>query len=243
MVVAPLGDQVEVAFEDAAHGAIAAIAGVEGALTRLVETGAIVALGEAHDGLGFAQIVEGVDFQPFAHEAIDGRPHRGGAFHADLGREAQKGLGRLRVVVEARRASPFAADMAGNELRAIVDGDHGLAETDIETFADEAMRDGVARTAHLEMAVRVHFRRRPRRRLPRPLRQGEQRRLLPLQECLQRALAGRAMDAPPGDVEAPGLCCLPHLLQAGEAAAAEEARPCIVDVSFDFRFVGRTPHA
>ena len=96
------GDEAETAFEDAAHGSVATITGVEGTLTRLVETGAIVALGQSHDGLCFAQIVEGMDFQPFAHEAVDSRAHRRGAFHTDLGREAQKGLCCVRVVIEPR---------------------------------------------------------------------------------------------------------------------------------------------
>jgi hypothetical protein len=91
------GDGFQAGGQDALHRAVAGVAGGQGPLAGCVQPAGVVALGQAQDALGGAQVVLGVAGEQLGDELADVRAGVGGALAAPGGRLLQEGdlLGRV----------------------------------------------------------------------------------------------------------------------------------------------------
>ena len=194
---------LQVALQDAPHGPVAPVAGGQGAPAGPLQPLLAVGIAQPQHRLRLAQPRERRWLQQRADEQGRRSADRRGLLQAGLGRPAQEGLARLRVVLQARDPAALLPQMRRHHLRAVVDRDHTRAQAHVEALAHVAVRDGVQRVARAQVAVGLHLGRRPGRRLPGPRRQRLQGRLLALLERHQRLLPRRPMHAHPRRGQAP----------------------------------------
>ena len=224
---------VHCALERAAAGGVEAGGGV-----ALRQPQQLVALPELRPGQGSLEQPLGV--------AAHGLTELGGAPLELVGR-AQRVGAELRRVVVAVGGAP-AAGLARVDLEqraAVVDAHQLRAELHLHLLPRRAelRRHRVERVLAGDVVVGMDLRRPPVGDLVGlPVPGGEQRALL-LLEDLERAFAGRPVDALPRHLERPAPGGVAQLGEVAELRALEEALAHVRDAALDPRLVARLAHA
>ena len=241
MGVTVVADDVEGVGEDVLDGAIAAVGGERPAAGGLEALGAVALLQPDHR-LGLAEQVEGMG-RP-AQQLIDqlhhGRAQLGGAMSAPGRGAQQEGDLGLRVVGGVDVAALATAEQMGlDQLAAVIDARHPLADADVELLADMPMRRREEAAANLELAIGMQLGLGPVGDLEGRLGQRPHRRPLHALEDLEHRSRQGAMRACPGDTTAPLARSLAHLHLAAEVAAPPVAVPDVGDRALHPRLVLR----
>jgi hypothetical protein len=129
-------DLVGAALEDAAHGPIAPVAGIQRSLAGALESFNSEAIDQTQHALRLTEMVEGVIEQQLTNQLVGGWPDRLGLAQAGLRRGAQECLVWFRIMLHPRRTALVATQIGGNQVGASVVLNGGPAEANVEPMTD-----------------------------------------------------------------------------------------------------------
>ncbi len=208
-------------------------------MTRALQPYRPVGLPQGDDPLGGAEIVQDAAAEEPLDEFTAGRADRFGLSKAPLGvpEFVRHGLGRHVVIDRGALAGAVKPRMAGHERQVVIELDRGVRGLEPQLAADELKRHRVIRLLELDMAVAVDLDVGPGGDLDRDCRQGPQHRLLRLGKEHQRLLAGRAVDAVSGRLQAPSPKLPVGVGQGPEVAQGDEGALDVLHAALDAPFL------